>query len=89
MENSNRFVIFGLIFLLIAHLGATHTLHREKRQMYSNSMVATGMMPGDDGSDRAIPGLSEIQTAIEVAQFLIRVGQQVVPVILENITPAP
>ncbi|KAL1379375.1 hypothetical protein pipiens_014942 [Culex pipiens pipiens] len=89
MENSNRFVIFGLIFLLYAHMGASHTLHREKRQMYQNSMMATGMMPADDGSDRAIPGLSEIQTAIEVAQFLIRVGQQVVPVILENITPAP
>lgn len=48
-------------------------------------------MPLDGGGgtdDRAaIPGVSEIQTAIDIAQFLINVGQQVLPAILQSLTP--
>lgn len=45
------------------------------------------MAIGEDGDRAAIPGLSEIQTAIQVAQFLINVGQQVLPAILQSLAP--
>lgn len=49
MENSNRFVIFGLIFLLIAHLGATHTvtiLNFWLQQTFTNKIIPSKSCTG-------------------------------------------
>ncbi|XP_019526990.3 uncharacterized protein LOC109398999 [Aedes albopictus] len=77
-------VLAGFV-LLLATLQASlgFTLPRERRQSSSSSVMAIG----EDGDRAAIPGLSEIQTAIQVAQFLINVGQQVLPAILQSLAP--
>ncbi|XP_062547788.1 uncharacterized protein LOC134213130 [Armigeres subalbatus] len=79
-----RVLVGCLVLLAIFQAGQSHSLPRERRQSSSSSVMAI-----DESNDNraAIPGLSEIQTAIEVAQFLISVGQQVLPTILQNLTP--
>lgn len=44
---------------------------------------------GDADGRAGIPGLSEIQAAIDVAQFLINIGQQVLPAILQSLASPP
>ncbi|XP_058812575.1 uncharacterized protein LOC131677058 [Topomyia yanbarensis] len=82
MYFSTQNVFLGFVSLALLQTMSCHTLPREKRQI-----MGPMEMGANDGERAAIPGLSEIQTAIQLAQFLISVGQQVVPVILENLTP--
>ncbi|XP_055586735.1 uncharacterized protein LOC129739353 [Uranotaenia lowii] len=77
----------AIVCLLSVLVGLCHgyTLNREKRQTGSMMMNTDG----GSGSDRAaIPGLGELQTVIDVAQFLLNVGQQVLPGLLEQLPGA-
>ncbi|XP_055617211.1 uncharacterized protein LOC129762722 [Toxorhynchites rutilus septentrionalis] len=82
MKQFSYILLSGVVLLGFLQANSGYTLTRVHRQSGSPAESET------EGSDSraGIPGLSEIQAAIDAAQFLISIGQQVIPAILQSLT---